>query len=316
VPYSIDNRQSTIDNVLAMKRFAALLLLGLPALAQTPSSMVITTQWLAARLGQPDIVIVHVAPDRKQYDAAHLPGARFLALQDIVVMRDKLPNELPPVDQLKRAFESVGVGDNTRVVLYSENANLYAARAWWTLDYLGHAASAALLDGSLEKWQDEKRPTMKESPAPARAIFTPRLHPEVLVTMPVAADASWIARNVDPPSVTLIDARPPEQYSGAQPGENISRPGHIPGAMNIYWVDTLESKSDPRLLPIPDLRKLFHAAGVSNRSVVVYCRSGMQSSYVYFVARFLGYEASMYDGSFLEWSNSSANPVEKNSLRH
>lgn len=299
-----------------MKRFLILILLCAPALAQTPSSMVVTAQWLAARLDQPDIVIVHVAPDRKQYDAAHLPGARFLALQDIVITRDKLPNELPPVEQLKRAFESVGVGDNTRVVLYSENANLYAARAWWTLDYLGHAGSAALLDGSLEKWQDEKRPTTKESPAPARAIFTPRLHPEVLVTMSVAADASWIARNVDPPSVTLIDARPPEQYSGAQPGEDISRPGHIPGAMNIYWVDTLESKSDPRLLPIPDLRKLFHAAGVSNRSVVVYCRSGMQSSWVYFVARFLGYQASMYDGSFLEWSNSSANPVERNFVRH
>jgi thiosulfate/3-mercaptopyruvate sulfurtransferase len=300
----------------AMKRFLILFLVCSPALAQTPSSMVVTTQWLAARLGQPDIVIVHVAPDRKQYDAAHIPGARFLALSDIVVTRDQLVNELPPVDQLKRAFESVGVGDNTRAVLYSENANLYAARAWWTLDYLGHAANAALLDGSLEKWQDEKRPATKESPVPARTTFTPRLRPEVLVTMPVAADASWIATNVDPPSVTLIDARPPEQFSGAQPGDGISRPGHIPGAVNIYWVKTLESQSDPQLLPIPDLRKMFHAAGVSNRRVIVYCRSGMQSSYLYFVARFLGFEASMYDGSFLEWSNSSANPVEKISPRH
>jgi len=299
-----------------MKRFAALLLLGLPALAQTPSSMVVTTQWLAARLGQPDIVIVQVGSDRKQYDAAHIPGARFLALTDIVVTRDKLVSELPPVDQLKRAFESVGIGDNTRVVLYSENANLYAARAWWTFDYLGHAASAALLDGSLEKWQEEKRPTTKESPALARATFTPRLHPEVLVTMPVVADASWITKNVDPNSLTLIDARPPEQYSGAQPGEDISRPGHIPGAVNLYWVNTLESKSDPQLLPIPDLRKIFRGAGVSGRRVIVYCRSGMQSSYLYFVARFLGFEASMYDGSFLEWSNSSANAVEKSSPGH
>jgi thiosulfate/3-mercaptopyruvate sulfurtransferase len=300
----------------AMKRFLILFLLCSPALAQTPSSMVATTQWLAARLGQPDIVIVQVGSDRKQYDAAHIPGARFLALTDIVVTRDKLVSELPPVDQLKRAFESVGIGDNTRVVLYSDNANLYAARAWWTLDYLGHAASAALLDGSLEKWQEEKRPTATESTAPTRATFTPRLHPEVLVTMPVVADASWITKNVDPTSVTLIDARPPEQYSGAQPGEDISRPGHIPGAVNLYWVNTLESKSDPQLLPIPDLRKLFHDAGVSGRRVIVYCRSGMQSSYLYFVARFLGFEASMYDGSFLEWSNSSAHPIEKSSPRH
>src|SRR5690349_18085683 len=115
----------------------------LPGLAQTPSSMVVTTHWLAARLGRPDIVIVHVARDRQGYDAGHIPGARLLLLNDIAPRRDGIANELAPVDQLKHAFEAVGVGDGVRVVLYGEEGNVFAARAWWTLDYLGHTADAA-----------------------------------------------------------------------------------------------------------------------------------------------------------------------------
>jgi thiosulfate/3-mercaptopyruvate sulfurtransferase len=115
--------------------------------------------------------------------------------------------------------------------------------------------------------------------------------------------------------VTLVDARPAAQYSGEEAGENITRPGHIPGAVNLYWVDTLESKSDPQLLPIPELRKIFQRVGTSHR-LIVYCRSGMQSSFVYFVARFLGYDATMYDGSFLDWSNASTHPVEKGPSPH
>lgn len=297
-----------------MKRaLIAVLMLVAPALAQTPASMVVTTQWLAARLGQPDIVIVHVGLDRGQYDSGHIPGARFLPLSEIVVNRDKITNELPPVAQLKRALESVGIGDDKRVILYSDNANLYAARLWWTLDYLGAAGHAALLDGSLEQWRAEKRPLTKDVPPPVHATFTPHLRPQVAIAMPAVADASWIATHVERPSVTLLDARPPAQYSGAEAGEDISRPGHIPGAKNIYWVNLLESKDDPRLLPLPDLRKIFRDAGVSSGPQIVYCRSGMQSSFLYFVVRFLGYDAAMYDGSFLEWSYSSVSPVEKNS---
>ena len=291
------------------------LLLAVPVLAQTPSSMVVTTQWLAARLGQPNLAIVHVGLDRAQYDAGHIPGARFLALSQIVINRGQIANELPPVEQLKQALESIGIGDNTRVVIYGDYANLYAARLWWTLDYLGAASQAALLDGGLEQWREEKHPLSKDVPAPPHTTFTPRLHPQVLINMPAVADASWLATHVDHPSVTLIDARPPEQYSGADPGENISRPGHIPGAMNLYWVDLLESKDDPRLLPVPDLRKKFRDANASRGPLIVYCRSGIQSSYLYFVARFLGYDVAMYDGSFLEWSYSSANPVEKSTSK-
>ncbi len=287
-------------------RFA--ILLTLPACAQTPSSMVVTTQWLAARPGRPDIVVVQVARERQAYDAAHIPGARLLMLSDIAVTRGSIPNELASVDQLKRAFEAVGIADGKRVVLYSEEANLFAARAWWTLDYLGHAADAALLDGSIDKWRSEQRATTTEVPTQVGGTLTPHLKTSVLATM---ADVERVVKTTATSDTKLIDARPPEQFSGEVPGEDISRPGHIPQATNLYWVDLLESPDDPQLLPLPDLRKKFRQAGVSGRRLIVYCRSGMQSSMDYFVARFLGFDVSMYDASYFEWSNSSNNPIEQ-----
>lgn len=270
--------------------------------------MVVTTQWLAARLGRPDIVVVQVARERQGYDTGHIPGARLLLLKDIAVSRNGIANELPPVEQLRRAFEAVGIGDGVRVVLYSEEANLYAARAWWTLDYLGHAADAALLDGALDKWRTEGRSITTDLPSRRQAKLTPHVRPSVLATL---TDVERFVNARGTSDTRLIDARPPKQFSGEVAGEEISRPGHIPGAVNLYWVDLLESADDPQLLPIPDLRKKFRDAGASGRKLILYCRSGMQSSFDYFVARFLGFEASMYDGSYLEWSNSAGTSADK-----
>ena len=285
-----------------------LLMVAAAAFGQTPSSMVVTTEWLASRLDRPDIVIVQVARDRQEYDAGHLPGARLLLLNEIAVRRDGIPNELAPVEQLRRTFERVGVGDGNRVVLYSEEANLFATRAWWTLDYLGQAENAAVLDGSIEKWRAERRPVTIDVPAVKLAKFIPRTNSAVLASL---ADVEKLVSSHDGQRITLLDTRPPSQFSGEEPGEEITRPGHIPGAVNLYWGDLLESADDPQLLPLPELRKKFRDAGATGGRIIVYCRSGMQSSYVYFVARFLGYNASMYDGSFFEWSNRTSNSVVK-----
>lgn len=296
-----------------MRRLLLFALIGaMPAFSQTPSSMVVTTQWLAARLGRPDIVIVHVARDRQTYDAGHIPGARLLLLNDIAPRVKGIASELAPVDELKRAFEAVGVGNGSRVVLYGEEGNVFAARAWWTLDYLGHAADAALLDGTIDKWRAEGRPLTTDTPPPAHAKFTAHVRPGVLAKF---SDVQRVVKAHTSSDPILIDSRPPEQFSGEVAGDEISRPGHIPGAVNLYWVDLLESPDDPQLLPIPDLRKKFLEAGASGHKLIFYCRSGMQSSFDYFVARFLGFQASMYDGSYIEWSNSSDTPVERGQSR-
>lgn len=270
-------------------------------------SLLVTTDQLARRLDDGRTVVVHVGRDRAAYDAGHVPGARFLALSSIVTERGGIPNELPPADELEAAFEGVGVGDGSRVVLYGDLAGLAAARAFFTLDYLGKT-DAALLDGGLEQWRAENRPTETAAPAERRGSLTVRLRPDILV------DADYIRANLGNDStLVLVDARPPAEYSGETPGDGITRPGHIPGAHNIFWRTSLVSDTDLRLRSPEVLAAAYTLADAAQRdTIVTYCRTGVQASHAYFVARYLKRRVRMYDGSMIDWSRRGEEyPVER-----
>jgi thiosulfate/3-mercaptopyruvate sulfurtransferase len=269
------------------------------------SQMVVQTEWLANHLNDKHLVVLHVGIDRKSYDAGHVPGARYLAISDIAVTRNGILNELPPVNDLKTVFEHLGVGDKSRVVLYGDESGLLAARTYFTLDYLGHAKRAALLDGGLEKWKAEKR-SLTTAPAEIKqATFTPKLRPELIVELPA------VARMVEERKPILIDARPPSDFSGDNRGEGVKRGGHIPGAKNVFWMDNLISKENPVLKPATDIGARYEVAGVKPGSkVVVYCRTGVQAAHDYFTLKLLGFRPVLYDASFIEWSNNAATKVD------
>jgi len=272
--------------------------------------MLIGPDSLAARLGQPDApVLLHVARTRAEFDSAHIPGARFLDLADIVIERDGLPNELPPSATLDSILGAVGVSNDASVVLYGEP--LAAARAYFTLDVLGHGGSVALLDGGIAAWRAGAHAVSSadehtdQGPSNAPTTFSSSLAEARL------ADAEWIEARRGRSALALIDARPPEEFSGEKPGEGVTRPGHIPGARNLFWKRLIRSDTLPALVDTAALRGLFAAAGAEPGDIVVtYCRTGMQASYAYFVARYMGYEAKMYDGSFLDWERASTRAVE------
>jgi thiosulfate/3-mercaptopyruvate sulfurtransferase len=271
---------------------------------QIQSDLLVSGEWLAGRLEDPRVVVLQVGAERAAYDRGHIPGARFLAVGSYVATVGSLANELPSVEHLDSVFESVGVSDDAHVVIYGPP--LAAARAFFTLDYLGHGDRASLLDGGLERWRAEGRPLSTESPSFSRGNFTPRPQPEQVV------DAAWVSEHLGDPRVALVDARPESQYTGAEAGEGISRPGHIPGAGSLFWEKLIHSPADPVLEDPEKLRALFHEAGVEpGDTVVTYCRTGMQASFAYFVARYLGYETRMYDGSFIDWSMRPELPVER-----
>jgi thiosulfate/3-mercaptopyruvate sulfurtransferase len=310
----------------AVAALAAFVLL--PAARETPgqsrgarppavrSEMLVSTGWLAVRLNDPKVVVLHVARERAHYDQGHVPGARFVAWGEITATRGGVPNELAPVAELRKLFERLGVGDDARIVLYGDNSGLSAARAYFTLDYLGHGGRAALLDGGLEKWRAERRPVSTEAPEARPAPFTPRVRAEVVVGLDVVRDLSWVAANVAAPDVALVDARPEEEYTGAKPGDGVERGGHIPGAANLFWMRNLISRENPVMRPAAELRKLYEAAGAAaGRKVVAYCRTGGQASHAYFTAKYLGYDVVMYDGSFYEWSNAEGTPVATGAAR-
>ena len=259
----------------------------------------------AGRADSP-LVILRVARAGGAADSARIPGSRDIVFDALVVERDGLPNELPPVAALDSLFESVGVGNRSRIVLYGEP--LEAARAFFTLDALGHGEHAAVLDGGSAAWRAIGGALA--AMAPRRAAAPGRLtpHPDAALVV----DAAWVAARSGSPHIALIDARPPEEYRGDRPGAGVTRPGHIPGAGSLFWKTTLVSDSLPRLRDADSLRALFAAAGAEpGDTVVTYCRTGVQASHAYLVARYLGFPVRMYDGSFIDWSRRPALPVTK-----
>jgi thiosulfate/3-mercaptopyruvate sulfurtransferase len=273
--------------------------------------MLIGADALAARLARSpeSIIVLHVARSQDEFDSAHIPGARILRLGDIVVERDGIPNELPPRPQLDSVLASAGASEPAGVVVYGEP--LAAARAVVTLEAMGKGSSTALLDGGLTAWRAAGHPVSnRDSRLAGRgsgdsAALRPSRDPARIV------DAEWVEAHRNHGGIALIDARPPEEFTGEKPGEGVERPGHIPGARNLFWKRLLQSDSLPLLLDTVTLRRLFVTAGAApGDTVVVYCRTGMQASYAYFVARYLGYEARMYDGSFLDWARVPTRAVE------
>src|SRR5579871_4156896 len=264
------------------------------------SDMLVSTDWLAQHLNDPKIVILQVSRDRTAYDAGHIPGARFLGLSDLVVTRNGILNELPPTENLKSVFERAGVSDDSRIILYGDAAVLPATRAYFTLDYLGHGDATALLDGGLPKWKGESRPLVKEAPGVKQGRFTPHPRPEVLAEMPAVKDLSQAAKSSPASSPLLLDVRTTDEFRGTPAASaEIPRPGHIPGAANLYWMQSQAGKDDMTLLAAPELRKLYESIGASeNRPVVTYCNTGMQATQSYFTLKYLGYDVKMYDGSF------------------
>ncbi len=271
----------------------------------TATGLLISVSALAARLDDPALVIIHAERDTAANTGSQIPGARFLPLRSFVVERDGVTNELPPVAQLDSVMESVGISTRSNVVIYGDP--LAAARLFFTLDYLGMAGRVSLLDGGLPAWNAASLPTSDAiTTETARGILTPRVQRRRLI------DVLELTRHLGAPGLQLFDARPPAEYSGAVAGDGIERPGHIPGARNVFWRTALTAQEPAFLKDPAELREMLAQAGLTRgRDIVTYCRTGVQASYLYFVFRYLGYEPRLYDGSFGEWSQGTVRQVAR-----
>jgi thiosulfate/3-mercaptopyruvate sulfurtransferase len=207
-------------------------------------------------------------------------------------------------------FEKLGVGDDSKLVLYGEGGGLLAARLYFTLDYLGHGAHTALLDGGLEKWNAESRPTSRQAAHPTPTTFTARVQPELLITTARMQELSRSVASGTSQDYALLDARPPQEFAGAVRSEAVPAAGHIAGAHSLYWKQLIEAKAVPVLRDPSELQREFSKVGPApGKLIVTYCRTGVQSSFDYFVAKYLGYKAAMYDGSVYEWVHAGGNPL-------
>jgi thiosulfate/3-mercaptopyruvate sulfurtransferase len=264
------------------------------AVVAASSGLLVSPSELAALLKDPTVVVVAVGSNPADFELGHVPGARFVRYGDIAIDTDGLQSELPPIDQLRRVLATAGISDRSKVVIYG--APIAATRMFFTLDYFGHP-HARVLNGGWAAWKESGGAV--ETGA-ARAVTAAALTPKPQPDRVVSAD--WIKARLSSSKMTLLDARPDAEFTGSDGGMNgMHVKGHLPDAQQLVWNALLDSSG--RFLPDAELKKKYDAIGAATGTPLVsYCMVGMRASVTYFVARHLGYDARMYDGSIVDWT--------------
>ena len=278
------------------------------------STMVVTTAWLAEHLKDPNLVILAVG-DKKEYDAGHIPGSQFINLMDVSLRKSaaNLTLELPSASDLAEKLGNFGISNQSRVVLYpTKDWFSPTSRIYLTLDAMGMGARTSLLDAGFPAWQKEGRAVTSEVPVVKPAKFEPCVQNDVVV------DLDFVRTNLHHQGTDLLDVRDSEAaapfYAGERTpqrreGMDEPRTGHIPGARSLPFELLIDESG--HLKPRAELQALFDGAGVKRGDrVVSYCWVGQRATFVYFVARYLGYDARLYDGSWEEWNRHTELPVE------
>jgi len=270
------------------------ILTALAVVAAATPGLLISPAELAASLNDPAIVVVAVGNSDDDFIAGHIPGARFVRYDDIAIAANGLQSELPPIDELRRVLSAAGISDKSKVVIYG--SAIAATRLFFTLDYFGHS-NAKILNGGLNAWKANGGAIeIAALPKAANAALTPKPQPDRVVS------ADWIKERLSSSKMTLLDARPDAEFTGADGGMNGAHvKGHLPDAQQLVWNTLLDSTG--KFLPDAELRKKYEAIGANNTTPLVsYCMVGMRASVTYFVARHLGYDARLYDGSIVDWT--------------
>jgi thiosulfate/3-mercaptopyruvate sulfurtransferase len=273
---------------------------------------VVTTEWLAKNLGDPDIRILDATwhmpqlkrDARAEFETAHIPGAAFFDIDAIADHTTSLPHMLPGAADFAAAVGALGIGNTDRVVVYDVRGVVSAARAWWTFRAFGHDA-VTVLDGGLRKWRAEGRPVESGAAALPPRSFTARLRPELV------RDVEAMRANLASRASQVLDARSAGRFAGTEPEPRAGlRGGHIPGSLNLPY-ETLY-RPDGTLKPPDELRGAVVAAGVDlDRPIVTTCGSGVTASVLALALYLIGRrDVAVYDGSWSEWGGRSDTPVE------
>jgi thiosulfate/3-mercaptopyruvate sulfurtransferase len=273
-----------------------------PSPQDDPRTLV-STDWLAKHLRDPDLRVLDASwylPDagrdaKAEYQAAHIPGARFFDIEEISDQRSSLPHMAPPPEKFMSRMRAMGVGDGHQVVVYDGAGLFSAARVWWTFRLMGKT-DVAVLDGGFQKWRAEGREIEDLAP-----IVRDR-HMTISRQNHLVKDVTQVAHAAKLGEAEVIDARSAARFRGevaeARPG---LRSGHIPGSKNLPYAELL--RPDGTMKPPAELRAAFEAAGVDlAKPAITSCGSGVTAAILSLALERIGHRNhALYDGSWAEW---------------
>jgi thiosulfate/3-mercaptopyruvate sulfurtransferase len=263
----------------------------------------VSTDWLAERLGDPALRLVDASwwfphEDRDaaaEFKAAHIPGAVFFDIDTIADQATPLPHMLPTPEAFARAVGALGLGSGSTIVVYEAGAPRSAARAWWSFRAMGHE-DVRVLDGGLPKWRREERPIKTGGAHPKAATFTPHFNPRLV------GSVSDIRSTLADGGAQIADARPAPRFRGEAPEPRAGlKSGHMPGARSLPASDLYAP--DGTMFSATDLAAKFAAAEIDlEKPVISSCGSGITACMIALALARLGrWDAAVYDGSWAEW---------------
>ena len=268
---------------------------GIVSAARTSpdDSIIVSTDWLAAHLSDPGVVVLDVDHEANAYHDGHISGAGFVDYMSVIAKRDGLSTELPAANDLRELFEHAGVSNASHVVLYGPP--LMVSRAFVALEYMG-LANVSVLNGGLTKWRSEGRAVSRDDPKVVVGKIELHVRPGIVV------DADWVRARIGKPRVAFVDTRTDGEYVGSGDRHGMPSEGHVKGAHQLQWQELFREPNDLLFRDRDELARIYGSRAQPGDTVVTYCFVGYRASMTYLVARYLGYQAKLYDGSYEDWS--------------
>lgn len=263
--------------------------------------LIIEPDQLFSLIHEPDLLIIDVCQPAL-YQHLHIPGAVHISPAELVSGQPPATGKLPSTEILEKLFSRIGLSPDKYVVAYDDEGGGWAGRLLWTLELVGHQRYS-YLNGGIHSWKNEGYPVESKIPQVQATRFIAQMN------FDERAELDEVLASIDDPDSVIWDARSAEEYAGIRPGA--LRNGHIPGAVNLDWLQTMDRERNLRLLPMETLRSVLAELGISDKKkIITHCQTHHRSGLTWLIGKAMGLPIKAYDGSWSEWGNLPDTPID------